>query len=216
MNAPTATLNHKPEAASLADRVLQLFARMLGEEYSSAELALKFQVPAAKFPKLLEEPVQLGLLAFSATEAGGAKVWHEGPHFRAWLAQQQATTGTASPPPVASAAKKPRAPHVRLKLEEVAIEVGVPLPEARPGVQGSVYKDLLEKMKPGDRVKLRARHARGLVSYAKKLRVPVAVRTVEPGIKAVWRLPAVADGGADAAANSGKPTTAATKKAARA
>lgn len=86
--------------------------------------------------------------------------------------------------------KKRKQPAERVEVDVDAIQIrsGVPIPEATRGTQGSKYKVLLDKMKPGDSVVLPNKAALSLVAAAKKLGVKTANRLLGDGQRGVWKL----------------------------
>lgn len=81
-----------------------------------------------------------------------------------------------------------RAPRQMLDIETIKIKKDVPLPETDRGAAG-FYAQLWARIPVGGMVELPRRQAAGLHSYAKKLGTGrVAIRTLDTGVKGVWRL----------------------------
>lgn len=80
------------------------------------------------------------------------------------------------------------APSAALDLDSLTIRKGVPMPEMARGVRGSKYKELLDKMQPGDSVVLPTKQAHCLMAASKKLKVKAALRALGDGTAGVWKL----------------------------
>lgn len=136
-------IDYTPEPGSPADRVLELLARNLEEEYTSSDLALKFQIPKAKWEVLLVEPVGKGLIHRAKMRGESNCTWSAGANLEAWAARR---SGAAVPLARAAtkAARKPWAKRGRpLQLAEIdtstlKVEIGGGI--AKPTGQGGVSK----------------------------------------------------------------------------
>lgn len=121
------SIAYTPEPGSPADRVLDLLARNPQEEYTSSDLALKFQVPKGRWDVLLAEPVAKGLIHRDKTAADPNVIWCAGASLKAWYAQR---SGTTLPPALGGpkAKKPPRAgvPHrlAPLDIATITVETG--------------------------------------------------------------------------------------------
>lgn len=104
---------YTPEPGSPADRVLDLLARNPQEEYSSSDLALKFQVPKAKWDVLLVEPVAKGLIHREKVAGESNIVWCAGANLKVWAAQR---SGAATPPSWGASEAKTKRPRAAAPL----------------------------------------------------------------------------------------------------
>ena len=96
------------------------------------------------------------------------------------------TTAPTSVFTAGQAAKSKRA-YEPFDPDTVEIEEGVPLPPAATArAHGSLA--LLNRMKPGSRVKVPHRKALTLASAAKKAGIKVALRRLDDGLTGVWKL----------------------------
>ena len=206
ITAPT----YEPEAGSVPARVLDLMIRNPEEEFTSSDLALKYQVRSDKFSALLAGAISCGLLLFERTSAAEAsKTWRAGPRLKAWavtrheaalataVAMPRGLTQNAAPAPAVSvpvfpASKparrmlRPAGPQIGLAL--VTVRKGVPIPEAvRGGLNGSRYAALWDQLGVGDCVDLPDRQAAGFAAFCKKNRRSYTIRTTDQGVKTVWR-----------------------------
>lgn len=212
----TAQRTFTPEPNSLAERVLQLFRKQPREEFDSADFFQRFQATSNVQQSMLATPLNLQLLSYERRADDLHKMWRAGARFAEWAAATVNASGSAAVPAPAAAGKpaggaaQPRAPRVALNAADVVIKQGAPIPEPARGVNTSAYKDLWERMKPGDCAELSDRHAHSLAAFCKKAGHAFTVRRLRPGVKGVWRL-APAD---KAAANDPKAAAKpATKKA---
>lgn len=175
MNKPTP---YTPEPGSLPARVLDLFKRQPDEHFTSGDLALKFQVQAAKFKAALEAPLGRQLLVYgrSPDDVEGPQVWHIGPAFRAWLATQAPASAPAARAAAPAAARSlrggTRAQLPPLDLAKLTIKTGVPKPERRRFSRAgdSKYAPLFNALKPGQSVEVPAQYMATLYTHAKKLK----------------------------------------------
>lgn len=87
-----------------------------------------------------------------------------------------------------AAAKAARAERQEVDVSALQIRKGVPMPEAQRGPKGGRYKDLLDRMQPGDSVVLSSKAAHSMVAAAKKLGVKVANRRLGDGKNGIWKL----------------------------
>ena len=174
MSKPT---TYAPEPGSLPARVLELFKRQPDEHFTSGDLALKFQVQAAKFKAALEAPATRQLLVYgrSPDDPDGAQVWHTGPAFKAWLEAQGGTPAvTQATTPAAARGKRggSRSQLPPLDLAKLTIKTGVPKPArtrfSRAGE--SKYSPLFSALKPGQSVDVPAQYMATLYTHAKKLK----------------------------------------------
>lgn len=63
------------------------------------------------------------------------------------------------------------------------------MPEVASGTGGvSKYATLLDRMKAGDMVRLAEKHAYTFVSFARKHKVKMAIRSIGDGLRGVWRV----------------------------
>lgn len=174
----TTTTLYNPEAGCVADRVLDLFRRQPDEEYTSSDLALKFELRPGAFTPLLAAPVNHGLLVHMPSPGDTTKVWRIGPKFMAWNEARNAGLHGANS--VFDAAKKARIPskrggarkHLpRLDLAALTFEADAPKPVtpffARSGE--SKYAALFDALKkPGMSVKLPMAYRGTIQSLIKK------------------------------------------------
>lgn len=170
MSTPTP---YAPEPGSLPARVLELFKRAPDEHYTSGDLALKFQVQAAKFKAALEPATNRGLLAYGRTSSDpeGPQVWHAGEKFAAWHKGQQQ--------PAAAPAAAKRAPRGGLRaqlppldLSKLVIKTDVPKPARKRFSRAgdSKYAPLFAALKPGNSVEVPSQYMATLYTHAKKLK----------------------------------------------
>lgn len=92
---------------------------------------------------------------------------------------------------MARAAKPPRKTRTLLPpldVGSIKIRSGIPIPNPTRAPGTSPYRQLLDKLKPGDSVELDESYAKSLVSAAKKAGIKLAVRRVENGGGDRWRL----------------------------
>lgn len=90
------TTPYIPEPGSPVARVLDLLARNPEDDYTSGDLALKFQVKSTAWPPTLAKAKALGLVSYAATVEDEPKAWSAGPNLATWMAQRN---GAASAPP---------------------------------------------------------------------------------------------------------------------
>lgn len=166
--------HYTPEPGSLPDRVLALFKRQPDEHFTSGDLALKFQVQAAKFKAALEAPTNHQLLVYSrpAGEAEGPQVWHTGPKFKAWLTAQQPAAEPAKAAPQRARRGGARNQLPPLDLTTLTIKTGVAKPPRRRFSRAgeSKYTPLFSALKPGQSVEVPAQYMATLYTHAKKLK----------------------------------------------
>ena len=169
---------YNPEAGCVADRVLDLFRRQPEEEYTSGDLALKFEIRKSAFTSLLEVPTRHGLLVYAPVAGDDGKVWRIGPKFMAW--HEARTANVNAPNSVFDAARKARVPgkrggarkHLpRLDPAALTFEVNAPKPLqpffARSGE--SKYTAVFDKLTaPGMSVKLPIAYHGTIQSLIKK------------------------------------------------
>ena len=105
--------DYTPEPGSPADRVLDLLARNPQEEYSSSDLALKFQVPKAKWDILLVEAVAKGLIHREKLAGESSPTWCAGAGLKVWAAQRK---GAAMPPSWNASEAKTKRPRAAAPL----------------------------------------------------------------------------------------------------
>jgi hypothetical protein len=202
MNHPAALLSaparaFAPIEGSLCDRVLKLVARMPDEEWTTGDLAQKFDVPSNSVHALLKAAVAHDLLRFSMSPGDITKCWRAGPAFAAWAAispkvhvadfpQKRSTPNLSAFEAVTPTRVKRRSPPTYLDPAAITIKKGVPVPPVRTGSQ-SGYVDVWAAMSEGDMVELTDRQASGLASYVKTIKGQCLVRRIAPGMKGVWR-----------------------------
>lgn len=172
---PTA---YTPEPGSPVARVLDLLARNPEDDYTSADLALKFQVMATAWAPTLAKAKALGLVSYKAAGEYDPKAWSAGPALPAWLAARTApaSTGTTPPPPAAAATAAPSKrggtrPHLPpLDLSALVVEHGVPVAPRSVGKPGeSKWAPVLALLtKPGDSVALDLPYRHAVYAYVKK------------------------------------------------
>lgn len=133
--------DYTPEPGSPAGRVLDLLARNPLEEYTSSDLALKFQVPKAKWDVLLVEPVAKSLIHREKVAGDSNIVWCAGANLKVWAARRSG----AAVPPAWGATKPKRSPRggsrpllQELDISTVTVETGGAI--ATPTGQGGVSK----------------------------------------------------------------------------
>lgn len=105
--------DYTPEPGSPADRVLDLLARNPQEEYSSSNLALKFQVPKAKWDILLVDAVAKGLIHREKLAGESSPTWCAGAGLKVWAAQRK---GAAMPPSWNASEAKTKRPRAAAPL----------------------------------------------------------------------------------------------------
>ena len=172
------TTTYTPEPGSLPARVLDLFKRQPDEHFTSGDLALKFQVQAAKFKAALEAPTNHKLPVYGrlADDAEGPQVWRTGAKFAAWLANQPQVTpaGWTLPAPAAARTKRGgiRTQLPPLDLAKLTIKTGVPKPPRRRFSRAgeSKYTPLFTALKPGQSVEVPSQYMATLYTHAKKLK----------------------------------------------
>jgi hypothetical protein len=81
-----------------------------------------------------------------------------------------------------------KAERQEVDMSALQIRKGVPIPEAQRGPKGGRYKDLLDRMQPGDSVVLSSKAAHSMVAAAKKLGVKIANRKLGDGKNGIWKL----------------------------
>lgn len=92
--------------------------------------------------------------------------------------------GTRAKPP-----KPTRRYSAPLRLQDVTIETGVPLPAPNIGkAHASGVSAVLSAMQPGQSVLLSLQQSRNMRAFGKKSGIPVAVRVVNDEQARVWRL----------------------------
>lgn len=197
MTKPAAA--YEPEPGSVPARVLDLFVRNPEEEFTSGDLALKYQIRAEKFTALLASAISCGLLLHERTSLSETtRVWRAGPRLKAWAAAHGAAevdtalrsrglSGTATPAPARQRRMlKPAGPSI--DLAAVPVLKGLPIPEAvRGGVNASRYAAMWDRLGVGDAFELPDRQAAGLAAFCKKNRRAYTLRTTGPGVKTLWR-----------------------------
>ena len=161
MTEPTARpfAPYEPEAGSMQARVLALFVKNAEEEYTSSDLALKFQLRADRFTAALATPVKHGLLVYMRSHAEEPKTWRAGPNLHAWAGARDAQALLAArglagePEPKANGGKPSKRGGSRVRLPAIdpatlVTELNVPTPPeqrfSRSGVSkyDAVFKDL--------------------------------------------------------------------------
>lgn len=177
-SSPTTAPDYLPEAGCVADRVLDLFIRQPDEEYTSGDLALKFQLRPGSFQACLAAPMNHGLLVHQADAGEKEKVWRAGPRFTAWLQARSARLQASSVFAVGRAAAKPpgkrggaRKHLPRLDPAKLTFETNAPKPHApffaRRGE--SKYAALFERLTaPGMSVRLPIEYHGTIQSMIKK------------------------------------------------
>lgn len=193
------TAAYRPEAGSLAQRVIDMFSRAQDEEWTSSDLVRKLNVTSNSIGALLATPVSHGLLSFDRTDPEDrVKCWRAGPNLREWLALVASSVSSASSVTpsqtvavVAAAAPTPRrtaTAYDRLDPLAVPVRSSVPIPSIdEQRAIAAPCAVLWGRLKPGDSVELRDRHASSLTSYLKKNKLAHTVRRTGVGLKSVWR-----------------------------
>lgn len=121
---------YNPEPGSPADRVLDLLARNPAEDYTSSDLALKFQVPKGRWDVLLAEPVAKGLVHRGKSPGDTNVIWCAGAGLLAWAAQRKdgaASAGGLAPASAPAVKRKAVAKLAAPDLAKLQVEVGVPV-----------------------------------------------------------------------------------------
>jgi hypothetical protein len=189
-----------PVEGSLCDRILKLCARMPDEEWTSADLAKKFEVTGSSVTALLATARSHGLLRFEASdEAPAVKCWSVGPAFAAWQLEREArdAAGPRKPSSVTAAlnslarasshvatASKPSAP--RMSLDDVVIRVDVPIPASRSAI-ASRYRAIWDRMAIGNSIELPDSQAAGFSTAIHKAGGKFTIRRLTPTTKGIWR-----------------------------
>lgn len=120
-------ITYNPEPGSPADRVLDLLARNPAEDYTSSDLALKFQVPKGRWDVLLAEPLAKGLVHRGKSPGDTNVIWCAGAGLLAWAAQRK---GDPMPTARAASVAKPKRPRAAiptlapLDLSALTVEAG--------------------------------------------------------------------------------------------
>lgn len=104
-------IDYTPEPGSPADRVLELLCRNPEEDYTSSDLALKFQIPKGDWNDLLISAVANGLVHYTKARGkdGYAYTWSAGANLPAWAAKRKGTAAPstwAAPAPAAGTSKR--------------------------------------------------------------------------------------------------------------
>lgn len=127
---------------SLQARVLELFIRNPEEDYADGDLALKFQVPAAKMKERLADLIGNSLLTYGKQGDDTARMWRVGPAFAAWVKARQSTVATE--PPKAKRGRRPGIQLPELDFDKLVVRTGVPKPPLfRPTKPGESKYDRL-------------------------------------------------------------------------
>lgn len=175
------SIAYTPEPGSPADRVLDLLARNPQEEYTSSDLALKFQVPKKTWDTLLAEPVAKGLIHREKTAADPNGWWCAGAGLRAWVAQRN---GAAAPPAPASSQRaktegpKARAPLAVPSVDDLVVEEGAAITTPQFGRAGtSKWVPILALLtKPNTSVALPLACRNPLVAYLRIAKLAGSLR----------------------------------------
>lgn len=128
--------------------------------------------------------------------------WNDQSEEDAGKPKQTIVPAGASAPPVKTSAansvfavgtpavtpKRTRGSADAIDPATIQIESGVPIPPNRRGADSSTYQALLEKMKPGDCVRLTRRQAFSLASFARDRKVKMALRKLGDERYGVWRM----------------------------
>ena len=174
-------LPYNPERGGPAARVLDLLARNPEDDYSSADLALKFQVKSMLWPQLLSRPKALDLVVYQAATEDAPKTWAAGPALAAWVAARDpyakdkpAAAPAAAPAPAKASnaskrgGRRPLLPP--LDLDALVVERGVPVAPRQIGQRGdSKWAPVLAKLQqPGDSLALPMSCRAAVYAYTKK------------------------------------------------
>lgn len=125
------TDTYNPEPGSPAARALDLLARNPEDDYTSGDLALKFQVKATAWPPLLAKAKAAGLVTYAAAGEDDPKAWSAGPAMAAWWAARNAQ---AAVPRGKRGGARPLLPVP--DLATLKVEHGVPIAPRRIGQPG--------------------------------------------------------------------------------
>lgn len=178
-----ATYSPKPD--SLAEKVMEFFRRNPTEELTRRDMADKFGCAQTSIDNCLVTAVTHGYIATTNNDEM-VRVWVAGP----------ALKGTHDVPVFArqKAPVKPSTPTVTLPPFDpagISIERGI----AKPLRFGKLlrYTELIERMQPGDSVKLPATHAKRVCDWARKRAERIAeaqcwsMRRLDADNARVWR-----------------------------
>lgn len=140
------SIDYNPEPGGPEARVLDLLARNPAEDYSSSDLALKFQVPKAKWDVLLATAVAKGLVHRDKSPGDPNVIWCAGAQLAAWTARHgggAVTTAAPTLPPFTRAAPNrkrggSRPALAELDMRTVTVEIGGQI--ARPTGPGGASK----------------------------------------------------------------------------
>lgn len=168
---PTA---YTPEPGSPVARVLDLLARNPEDDYTSADLALKFQVKAPAWAPTLAKAKALGLVSYTASGEDDPKAWSAGPNLPAWVAARNGTATTTAAPSASAAVRgkrggaRPSLPP--LDLSTLKVERDVPIaPKRRSERGGSKWAPALALLKrPGDSYAVDMPYQGAISAYIRK------------------------------------------------
>jgi hypothetical protein len=182
---------YKPDAGSLAARVIDVVSRNQDDDYTSRDIAVKFNVVSSSVQALLHSHMSHGLLSFERSDTEGVgKVWRAGANLREWLALQADAPMTLAALAATPSARSARAAASMRRIDplKVTIRSGVPVPALESGrALTAPYAVLWERMKPNDCVELPTNQASSLLAYLRKNKQPHTVRTTAIGAKTIWR-----------------------------
>jgi hypothetical protein len=190
---------YEPEPGSLPWRVLELFTRVPEEEYTSSDLALKFQIKSNGFTAMLEAPVRHGLLVHQMDAGGdGIKVWRTGPKFAPWLAARTTVTSNAlvagrdARRPSSRGIKRPPLPPLDIASLKVLKGAEKPAPRRLPAGE-SRYGNLFQRLtEPGMCVHVASAYKATLKAAVKRMAKTAdtrkfSVHSIDDNTVGVWR-----------------------------
>jgi hypothetical protein len=176
-----------PKPDSIAARVCAFFVNHRDEELEERDVADKYGCGRASVYTLLQQSVAAGLLLRTKDEEQ-TTVYKAGPDLaRVEVARVEVALAApaASAAPKKASGRKPLPPP-----SEIVIESGIELPPAAPRAQDQ-YRELFERMQPGDSFGCKAEVARSLLRsaqiYGKPLDKSFTARAVDASSSRIWR-----------------------------